>query len=155
MLQQSFGASLCLANEGQRLCSFWGKPVKTENPSRHRVACEFPSTAANPKPLPIPRRVTQREYAVGELALCVGLSQAALSWHLAKLDLRNLVGRRRDAQTVCCFSASPAVRRLSATPDGIFQSSGGTAAQPGGGALDSIFSTLAVAFTSDAFPYAT
>lgn len=41
-----------------------------------------------------------RELAVGDLALKVGLSQSALSQHLAKLREQNLVTTRKDAQTV-------------------------------------------------------
>jgi DNA-binding transcriptional ArsR family regulator len=42
----------------------------------------------------------RREMSVNELADAVGLSQSALSQHLAKLREDGLVGTRRDAQTV-------------------------------------------------------
>lgn len=41
-----------------------------------------------------------QELAVGDLASRVGLSQSALSQHLAKLREQNLVTTRKDAQTV-------------------------------------------------------
>ncbi len=41
----------------------------------------------------------QGEVSVGELAESVGLSQSALSQHLAKLRQEGLVGARKDAQT--------------------------------------------------------
>lgn len=41
-----------------------------------------------------------QELAVGDLAGRVGLSQSALSQHLAKLREQNLVTTRKDAQTV-------------------------------------------------------
>lgn len=40
------------------------------------------------------------ELSVGELAARIGLSQSALSQHLAKLRAENLVATRKEAQTV-------------------------------------------------------
>ncbi len=40
------------------------------------------------------------EHSVGQLCDLVGLSQSALSQHLARLRRENLVATRRDAQTV-------------------------------------------------------
>jgi DNA-binding transcriptional ArsR family regulator len=45
-------------------------------------------------------RLAEREASVGELALRVGLSQSALSQHLAKLRQDGLVSTRRDRQTI-------------------------------------------------------
>lgn len=44
--------------------------------------------------------VTQEEMNVGELVSKIGLSQSALSQHLAKLREQGLVTYRRDAQTL-------------------------------------------------------
>ena len=42
----------------------------------------------------------EKEYSVGELEEIVGLSQSALSQHLARLRKDNLVETRRSAQTI-------------------------------------------------------
>ena len=44
--------------------------------------------------------VAERELAVGELVERVGLSQSALSQHLARLREEGLIGFRREAQTL-------------------------------------------------------
>ena len=58
--------------------------------------------------------------AVGVLADAVGLSQSALSQHLAKLRTGKFVTTRRDAQTIYYSSRSSEVSRLLQTLDGIF-----------------------------------
>lgn len=50
----------------------------------------------------------QGEYSVGALEKTVGLSQSALSQHLARLRRDGLVKTRRDAQTVY-YSANASV----------------------------------------------
>jgi len=54
----------------------------------------------------------EREHSVTELCQLVGLSQSALSQHLAKLRRDNLVKTRRSAQTVFYSVASPDVAPL-------------------------------------------
>ncbi len=55
------------------------------------------------------------ERSVGELAATVGLSQSALSQHLAKLRQDGLVATRRDSRTIFYRLASePAARVLQA-----------------------------------------
>lgn len=44
--------------------------------------------------------ITEKEVTVGELVAKIGLSQSALSQHLAKLRAEGLVTFRRDAQTL-------------------------------------------------------
>jgi len=44
--------------------------------------------------------LSQGEKSVGELEPLVGLSQSALSQHLARLRREHLVATRRDAQTI-------------------------------------------------------
>src|SRR5512135_3005272 len=58
------------------------------------------------------RLVAEREIAVGELADAVGLSQSALSQHLAKMREEGLVATRREAQTVFYRIADPNTRRV-------------------------------------------
>lgn len=53
-----------------------------------------------------------REYAVGDLAHLTGLSQSALSQHLAKLRDAGFVATRRDGQTIHYRLADPAVRSV-------------------------------------------
>ncbi len=54
----------------------------------------------NEKRLSILCHLAHAEHAVGELSEKVGLSQSALSQHLAKLRRDNLVATRREAQTI-------------------------------------------------------
>lgn len=56
--------------------------------------------------------LSEGEHSVGELCRLVGLSQSALSQHLAKLRRDNLVTTRRSAQTVFYSLASPEVRPI-------------------------------------------
>lgn len=53
--------------------------------------------------------LSEREHSVSELCRLVGLSQSALSQHLAKLRRDHLVKTRRSAQTVFYSVASPEV----------------------------------------------
>ena len=66
----------------------------------------------NERRLAILCHLSEREYSVGELCHLVGLSQSALSQHLAKLRRDNLVKTRRAAQTVYYSVASPEVAPL-------------------------------------------
>lgn len=67
---------------------------------------------ANPKRLEILNLLTDGELPVGALAEIVGLSQSALSQHLAKLRAEKLVSTRREAQTIYYSSKSPFVRAI-------------------------------------------
>jgi DNA-binding transcriptional ArsR family regulator len=58
------------------------------------------------------RLVAEREMAVGDLAKAVGLSQSALSQHLAKMREEGLVATRREAQTVFYRVADADARRV-------------------------------------------
>ena len=55
------------------------------------------------------------ELSVGELVDRIGLSQSALSQHLAKLRAEGLVATRKNAQTVYYRVADPRVLTLLAT----------------------------------------
>lgn len=69
----------------------------------------------HPGRLTVLKLITEKEWDVGSLAQQVGLSQSALSQHLAKLRAGKLVETRRDRQTVYYSSNSNAVRKVLAT----------------------------------------
>lgn len=78
------------------------------------------SAMGNPKRLEILSLLQEAELPVGSLADLVGLSQSALSQHLAKLRAQKLVSTRRDAQMVYYSARSPVVVRiLSALDDAV------------------------------------
>jgi len=60
------------------------------------------------------------ECCVGELVRRVGLSQSALSQHLARMREEGLVTFRRDAQTLYYRIADPAVEKLVAALKAIY-----------------------------------
>jgi ArsR family transcriptional regulator len=60
------------------------------------------------------------EKSVGELNALVGLSQSALSQHLAKLRAEGLVATRREAQTIFYRIADTRVSQLVVTLHDIF-----------------------------------
>lgn len=60
------------------------------------------------------------ELSVGAIATRVGLSQSALSQHLAKLRNLDLVSTRRDKQTIYYSCKSDEVRRILETLDEIY-----------------------------------
>lgn len=67
---------------------------------------------ANPKRLEILNLLASDEMPVGTIADTIGLSQSALSQHLAKLRAEKLVNTRREAQTIYYSSRSAAVRGI-------------------------------------------
>lgn len=58
------------------------------------------------------RLALKGEMAVGDLADAVGLSQSALSQHLAKMREEGLLATRRDAQTIFYRIADENAQRL-------------------------------------------
>jgi DNA-binding transcriptional ArsR family regulator len=72
---------------------------------------------ANFKRLEILEKLIDGEFAVNELASEIGLSQSALSQHLAKLRAAKLVSTRRDAQTIYYSSDSTAAKAVLAALD--------------------------------------
>ena len=70
---------------------------------------------SNPHRLMILCRLGASEASVGELQADSGLSQSALSQHLAVLRQRSLVETRRDAQTIYYSLSDPDVRDVIAT----------------------------------------
>ena len=65
-------------------------------------------------------QLVEGEKAVGELEKAVGLSQSALSQHLAKMRDEKIVAFRRDAQTVWYHIADPRIEQLFATLHDLF-----------------------------------
>jgi DNA-binding transcriptional ArsR family regulator len=66
------------------------------------------------------RLLTEGEMTVGRLAAMAGLSQPALSQHLARLRADGLVAARRQGTTIHYRLADPRVAQLLATLHGIF-----------------------------------
>lgn len=66
------------------------------NPHRLRILCEL----------------NQGERSVSELERTVGLSQSALSQHLAKLREQEIVATRREAQTIYYRVADPRAEQI-------------------------------------------
>ena len=64
--------------------------------------------------------IERQEMTVGQLHEHVGLSQSALSQHLAKMRNEGLVSFRRESQTLYYYIDHPDVARLIATLKTIF-----------------------------------
>lgn len=75
---------------------------------------------ANEKRLLIVCILLQGEKNVGDLEKQVGLSQSALSQHLARLRRDGIVGTRREAQTIFYAIKDPAVQKLLDCLNGIY-----------------------------------
>lgn len=76
------------------------------------VAAGFLKHLANPRRLMILCELLRGERSVGALEAVIGLSQSALSQHLAKLRQAELVTTRRDAQTIYYSLADPGVGKV-------------------------------------------
>lgn len=63
-------------------------------------AADLLKTLANPARLMVLCALVDREHTAGELEELVGLSQSAVSQHLARLRNDNLVSTRRDGQRI-------------------------------------------------------
>ena len=75
---------------------------------------------ANRHRLQIIRLLAEKEHSVGELEKIVGLSQSALSQHLARLRRDKMVMTRRNAQTIYYSLAGSLPRSLVATRANVF-----------------------------------
>ena len=78
-------------------------------------AAQTLSVLANPHRLMVLCKLMEGERSVNALAAGVGLSQSALSQHLAKLRESGLVDTRREAQTIYYRVASPEVSAILGT----------------------------------------
>jgi DNA-binding transcriptional ArsR family regulator len=75
-------------------------------------AADFLKSMANECRLVVLCELVKGERTVGELEKVAGLSQSALSQHLAKLREAKLVATRREAQTIYYSLANTGVKRL-------------------------------------------
>ncbi|MBO6689709.1 MAG: helix-turn-helix transcriptional regulator [Henriciella sp.] len=80
--------------------------------AKAEVAASLLKAMSNPHRLMILCRLGASEASVGELQADSGLSQSALSQHLAVLRGRELVDTRREAQTIHYRLSDPAVRQV-------------------------------------------
>lgn len=78
-------------------------------------ASDLLGSMSNPRRLMVLCKLVDGEKSVNALAESVGLSQSALSQHLAKLRQNGLVATRRDAQTIYYRLASDEVRTVLTT----------------------------------------
>lgn len=75
-------------------------------------ACDLLGAMANPSRLLIMCQLAESEKSVGELQPLVGLSQSALSQHLALLRQKRLVRTRREGQQIFYSLASHEAQAL-------------------------------------------
>ena len=90
----------------------------------------------NERRLAVLCHLCEREHSVNELCRLVGLSQSALSQHLAKLRRDRLVKTRRSAQTVFYSVASPEVVPLLRALEAVYAPDEGRQAGAGEGARE-------------------
>ncbi|QBR72122.1 ArsR family transcriptional regulator [Beijerinckiaceae bacterium] len=76
------------------------------------AAAGFLKILANDRRLMILCELLKGERSVGELEKIVGLSQSALSQHLARLRQSHLVKTRRESQTIYYCIADPGVTKV-------------------------------------------
>ena len=77
-------------------------------------------TLSNEKRLMVLCQLGDRELSVGQLLPAVGLSQSALSQHLARLREEELVETRRDGTTIFYRISDPSVLKVIAVLGEIF-----------------------------------
>lgn len=77
-----------------------------------KTAANLLKALSNEKRLMIICAISQGEKSVGELEEIVGLSQSALSQHLARLRRDHIVDTRREAQTIYYTLDDPSVVAL-------------------------------------------
>jgi ArsR family transcriptional regulator len=79
------------------------------------VARMLKTLASRPRLMVLCQLVEHGEMRVGDLADAVGLSQSALSQHLARMREEGLIGFRREGQVVFNSLADPRCEALLAT----------------------------------------
>ncbi|MCB1784117.1 MAG: winged helix-turn-helix transcriptional regulator [Alphaproteobacteria bacterium] len=87
-------------------------PYVKEIEENAKNAVNLLKALSNEKRLMIVCAISKGEKSVGELEEIVGLSQSALSQHLARLRRDKLVGTRREAQTIFYTLEDPDVRAV-------------------------------------------
>lgn len=75
---------------------------------------------AHPSRLLVLCALVSREYTAGELEELTGLSQSAVSQHLARLREAGIVATRREAQRIYYSLADPRVRSVLETLHGLY-----------------------------------
>ena len=75
-------------------------------------ASDLLSALSNPRRLAVLCRLVDGELSVNALAGSIGLSQSAISQHLAKLREKGLVATRREGQTIYYRIASANARAI-------------------------------------------
>ncbi|MBO6690270.1 MAG: helix-turn-helix transcriptional regulator [Henriciella sp.] len=80
--------------------------------AKAEIAASLLKAMSNPHRLMVLCRLGASEASVGRLQADSGLSQSALSQHLAVLRDRKLVETRREAQTIYYRLSDPAVRHV-------------------------------------------
>lgn len=80
--------------------------------AKAELAASLLRAMSNPHRLMVLCRLGAAEASVGELQADAGLSQSALSQHLAVLRERELVATRREGQTIYYRLSDPAVRNV-------------------------------------------
>jgi DNA-binding transcriptional ArsR family regulator len=75
-------------------------------------AADFLKVLANDRRLMVLCELLKGERTVGELETVVGLSQSALSQHLARLRRSRLVKTRRESQTIYYRIADPGISKI-------------------------------------------
>lgn len=76
-----------------------GQSKALDDETNRNAAADLMAMLANSRRLAILSLLVRHEISVGDLAKLSGLSQSALSQHLAKLRTRKLVTARGDART--------------------------------------------------------
>lgn len=79
------------------------------------VATTLKVLASRPRLMVLCKLVEHGEMSVGEIADAIGLSQSALSQHLARMREEELVAFRRDGQSLFYRVADPRCEALLAT----------------------------------------
>lgn len=80
--------------------------------SKAGEAADFLKSMANDRRLIVLCELVKGERTVGELEAVVGLSQSALSQHLARLREAQVVKTRRESQTIHYSLANAGVKQL-------------------------------------------
>ena len=83
-------------------------------------AASLLKSIANPARLLVLCALVNREHTVGELEELVGLSQSALSQHLARLRVQELVSTRREGQKIYYGLADDRIKKIVETLHELF-----------------------------------
>jgi DNA-binding transcriptional ArsR family regulator len=97
------------------------KPVKAKAMRRHaKEAADFLRVLAHEARLTVLCELVSGERTAGELVKASGLSQSALSQHLARLRDEGLVATRREGQTIHYRLSDPRAVTIVSALHGVF-----------------------------------